>query len=78
MPNFVSDFDERLQSRLLKKNQVRREPFDPENREHQLSLKNFISTGNWKDVQFFAEFPYITVPETVTRKMVMYTLKNVN
>ena len=55
-------------SRVLNTPMVRREPFDPNNNEHRDSLKKFIETGNWGEVQFFAEYPYVTVPETVFRK----------
>ncbi len=65
--NFTS-VPENLSSRVLNKPIVRRESFDPKNKEHRSSLKKFIETGNWGDVQFFAEYPYITVPETVFRK----------
>ena len=57
-----------MSSRILSKPQVRRETFDPKNKEHRDSLKKFIETGNWGEVQFFAEYPYVTVPETVFRK----------
>ena len=55
-------------SHVLSEQQVRRESFDSKNKEHRASLKKFIETGNWGDVQFFAEYPYVTVPETVLRK----------
>lgn len=67
MPDFVQ-VSENFSSRVLSKPQVRRETFDPKNKEHRASLKKFIETGNWGDVQFFAEYPYVTVPETVFRK----------
>lgn len=65
--NFTS-VPENLSSRVLSKPQVRRETFDPKNKDHRASLKKFIETGNWGDVQFFAEYPCVTVPETVFRK----------
>ena len=67
MPDFVQ-VSENFSSRGLSKPQVRRETFDPKNKEHKASLKKFIETGNWGDVQFFAEYPCVTVPETVLRK----------
>lgn len=47
---------------------VRREKFDPANEEHLASFKIFIETGNWGDVQFHAELPFIEVPMTVLMK----------
>ncbi len=74
MPDFVFDLPDRFQSRVLHANQVRREHFDPRNKEHQRSLKTFLNTGNWGTVQFFAEHPYVTVPETVMRKFCLHHL----
>lgn len=65
---------ENSSSRVLREPTVRRENFDPKNKEHKASLKKFIETGNWGDVQFFAEYPYVTVPETVLRKFSMAML----
>lgn len=67
MPEFVQ-VSENFSSRFLSKPQVRRETFDSKNKEHRVSLKKFIETGKWGDVQFFAEYPCVTVPETVFRK----------
>lgn len=47
---------------------VRRENFDPTNEEHLASFKHFIVTGNWGNVQFLAELPFIEVPMTVLMK----------
>lgn len=69
MPDFMSFSDSRLQSRLLKDNQVKREIFDPSKRKHRQSLDNYLKTGNWGEIHFFVEAPYVTVPETVLRKM---------
>ena len=55
-------------SRILNTPTVRREKFEPSNIEHRASLKKFIETGNWGEVQFFPEYPCVTVPETVFRK----------
>jgi hypothetical protein len=73
MPTFI-DAPTRLQSHILRENMVRREIFDPANLEHQRSLRTFIQTGNWGTVQFFAEQPYVTVPETVMRKYILWTM----
>lgn len=59
----------------LKKTFVKREYFDPTNPEHIESFKCFISTGNWGDIQFHAELPYIEVPITVLMKFALYQLK---
>mgnify|MGYP003596754847 CR=1 FL=1 len=75
MPDFVETSD-RLMSRVLKASQVRREHFDPANLEHQESLSVFLATGNWGEVQFFVEQPYVTVPETVLRMFAAYSLEN--
>lgn len=61
---------------LLKRTSlIRREIFDPKNKEHVDSLKIYLRTGNWGEVQFYAELPYIEVPVTVMRKYLAHTLK---
>ena len=65
---------ENSSSRVLREPTIRRETFEPKNKEHRASLKKFIETGNWGDVQFFAEHPCVTVPETVLRKFSMAML----
>ncbi len=63
-------------SDLLKRTQIiRREIFDPRKKEHLESLKIFLQTGNWGDIQFYAELPYIEVPMTVLTKYSTYMLK---
>lgn len=47
---------------------VNRVKFDPDNAEHVESFKNFVKTGNWGNIQFFEEFPFTTVPATVTHR----------
>jgi hypothetical protein len=69
MPDFISFPDARLQSRILKDHQIKREIFDPSKRAHRESLNQYLKTGNWGDIQFYVENPYATVPETVLRKM---------
>ena len=56
---------------VLKKSLIRREHFDPANVEHLASFDTFIRTGNWGDVQFFAEAPYTEVPITVLTKFAL-------
>lgn len=53
---------------------VKREIFDPKNPKHITSLKHFLHTGNWGDVQFEAELPYIEVPMTVIMKYMRWAL----
>jgi hypothetical protein len=54
---------------------VSREIFDPTNQEHMESFKTFLRTGNWGEVQFWPELPYIEVPMTVMMKYVLHTLQ---
>lgn len=67
-------FSVNFSSRALREPSVRRENFEPKNKEHRASLKKFLETGNWGDVQFYAEYPCETVPETVLRKFALATL----
>lgn len=53
---------------------VKREIFDPENSAHVASLKHFLRTGNWGEIQFEAELPYIEVPMTVVMKYARWVL----
>lgn len=63
-------------SDLLKRTQVvRREIFDPRDKEHLESFKTFLRTGNWGVVQFYPELPYIEVPMTVLMKYSTHMLK---
>jgi hypothetical protein len=73
MPDFIEPSD-RLYSRLLKDHRVRREYFDPDNQQHRVSLERFLVTGNWGDVQFFIEPPFVTVPEMVLRRFALHSL----
>lgn len=72
--NFIEVPGEVFKSEILRKALVRREPFDPKNKEHLKSYKSFLNGGNWGDVQFYCEFPYVTVPETVSRKFANHSL----
>lgn len=51
---------------------VERQLFDPTNPDHLESLDTYLRTGNWGEVQFFAELPYVEVPITVLMKFAMY------
>lgn len=63
-------------SSVLRDARVTRECFDPTNGAHLASLRKFLSTGNWGSVQFYAEAPCTTVPETVLRKAAAAHLSN--
>jgi hypothetical protein len=62
-------------SNILREARIPRECFDPKNTAHLKSLKMFLDTGNWGEIQFYAEAPYVTVPETVLRKVAQAALK---
>jgi len=68
MPDFVDTSDFLNKSTILRRASVNRQNFDPSNKEHLDSLKSFISTGNWGDVQFYCEYPFTDVPMTVLVK----------
>lgn len=53
---------------------VTRQIFDPENEQHIDSLKHYLRTGNWGEIQFYAELPFIEVPATVITKYTEHTL----
>lgn len=54
---------------------VKREKFDPTNQAHLDSLAAYLRTGNWGDIQFYPELPFIEVPITVLTKFAMHHLK---
>jgi hypothetical protein len=56
-------------SNVLREARIRRESFDPTNGEHLASARKWLETGNWGSVQFFAEGPYVSVTETVLRRL---------
>lgn len=56
-------------SGVLRQGRMRREEFDSNNRDHLESLRTWLISGNWGDVQFYCEAPCLNVPETVLRKM---------
>lgn len=72
---YFIETEDRLMSKILKGNQVRRENFNPKNKEHLDSVRQYLSTGNWGKIQFYVESPYVTVPETVLRKLCAHHLK---
>lgn len=59
---------------ILKQVFIERVYFDPSNAAHVESFKCFISTGNWGDIQFYPELPYIEVPITVLMKFALHQL----
>jgi hypothetical protein len=54
--------------------QMNRQIFDPRIAEHVESLKTFLRTGNWGDVQFHCELPFNNVPACVMSKMLCMLL----
>lgn len=68
MPDFADSYDSLSKSIVLRHSGVRREFFDPANKDHTDSLATFIKTGNWGKVQFFCEYPFSDVPMTVLIK----------
>ena len=64
-------------SDILRRARVLREVFDVNNLEHLKSLKQFLTTGNWGKIQFFVEAPYITVTETVMRKVALSAVSHI-
>ena len=53
---------------ILKQPLIDRQKFDPTNDSHLASFEVFMRTGNWGNIQFFAELPYNEVPMTVLMK----------
>lgn len=53
---------------VLREPLINRAKFDPTNPTHLESFKIFLRTGNWGDIQFYSELPYIEVPMTVLMK----------
>lgn len=51
-----------------------REVFDPKNRAHLESYEIFLKTGNWGEVKFHIEYPYVSVVETVMRKFALHVI----
>ena len=63
-------------SSVLRNARIQREIFDTTNQAHLESLQQFLETGNWGKIQFYTEAPYITVPETVLRKIALAFIKD--
>ena len=63
-----------MTSKILRSAQLARQEFDPKNKKHRNSFKKYLETGSWGEIQFFAEAPYVTVPETVFRKYCAWSL----
>jgi hypothetical protein len=64
-----------LQSKILIGSRIKRESFDPENKDHLKSYLKYINSGNWGEVHFFSEAPFVTVPATVNHRYALHTLK---
>lgn len=65
-------------SRVLRDAKIERAHFDPTLKAHRESLQCYLDTGSWGAVQFYPEQPYVTVPETVLRKMCQHALKRLS
>lgn len=74
MPAFNDTNDFLNKSSILRRASVNRQHFDPTNAQHVESLKTFIETGNWGEVQFYCEYPFTDVPTTVLTKFVGFQL----
>lgn len=59
----------------LRRPVVERHFFDPTNTQHLRSLDTFLKTGNWGDVQFYPELPFVEVPITVLTKFALHERK---
>jgi len=57
---------------------VRRETFNPKNKDHLKSLSKFVHTGNWGEIQFHVEQPFTNVPATVMDKFIKAALPQAN
>jgi hypothetical protein len=72
MPYFADTSDVLNLSTALRRHSVNRVLFDPSLETHLDSMRAFLRTGNWGDVQFYCETPYTDVPMTVLMKFAMY------
>jgi hypothetical protein len=63
------------QSGILRNARIERYEFDPTKAAHLDSLRNYLLTGNWGDIMFYTEAPYLNVPETVLRKTADWALR---
>lgn len=73
MPDFADTSDVLNLSTALRSTSAHRTHFDPSRESHLESLRSFLRTGNWGEVQFYCEHPYTDVPMTVLMKAAMYT-----
>jgi hypothetical protein len=65
-------------SRVLSSSDIglKRVDFDPTNAEHRLIYTRFLLGGGWSDgITFNIEAPHMTVPATVTNKLLMHMLQ---
>jgi hypothetical protein len=53
---------------------VDRQIFDPANEKHVTSLAEYLRTGNWGEIQFYPELPFVEVPISVLTKFARYQL----
>lgn len=49
--------------------------FNPKNKAHVASLKQYLETGNWGEAKFVCEGTYLSVPDYVMRKYLAHQLK---
>ena len=61
-------------NRISTLSKINRVNFDPRKKAHLDSVKKFLETGNWGDVQFYCEYPYTDVPMTVLTKFTAHKL----
>lgn len=75
MPYFTNNTVDKIHYGVLSPNVIKREIFDPSLEEHTKSLKKYMETGRWGDVQFYSEYPYATVRDTVLTKFAVFNLQ---
>lgn len=63
-----------MSSILNRAHLVNRQIFDPANEQHVDSLRHYLRTGNWGDIQFYEEVPFVEVPATVLTKYAQHML----
>lgn len=63
-----------MSSILNRAHLINRQIFDPANQQHIDSLRHYLRTGNWGDIQFYEEVPFVEVPATVLTKYAEYML----
>ena len=78
MPYFCDNVNDKIHYGVLTPPVIKRERFDPMNEEHLSSLKKYLSVGKWGDVQFYSEYPYATVRDTVLTKCANFMLGNID